>query len=156
SAVYDTRDSKKHPTNGVYISGQQDLAGAGGDVNYLRNTGEIRGYYSLTPDITLAARGLGGTISGWGGPDLAILAAFLQRRQNHRRLRYGWLGPARRATGQCAGGPAISPHHRRASLWAALPAAGPRPRGRRLHRRWQPVRYQRAKLRQCLRQTTRH
>ena len=37
----------------------------GGDVDYVRSVGEVRGYYPLTKDFTLVGRGLAGNIFNW-------------------------------------------------------------------------------------------
>lgn len=67
SLIWDTRNNRKNPTRGVYVSFAQDFAGVGGDVDYLRSVGEVRGYYPLTSYLTLVGRGLAGTIWNWNG-----------------------------------------------------------------------------------------
>ncbi len=65
SLIFDTRNNRKNPTHGVYVSIGQDFAGVGGDVDYVRSVGEVRGYYPLTKDITLVGRALAGNIFNW-------------------------------------------------------------------------------------------
>ncbi len=48
---YNTLDNNKNPTSGVYLSFGQDIAGAGGDVAYLRTTGDLRTYYEVVSDL---------------------------------------------------------------------------------------------------------
>jgi outer membrane protein insertion porin family len=48
---YNTLDNNKNPTSGVYVSFGQDLAGAGGDVAYLRSSFDTRAYYEVVSDL---------------------------------------------------------------------------------------------------------
>ncbi|MEG6509640.1 outer membrane protein assembly factor BamA [Methyloligella sp. 2.7D] len=64
--AYDTRNLPQSPTQGIFVSFSQDMAGLGGTVNYIRTVGDARGYYPLTKKITLAGRLQGGVIEGWG------------------------------------------------------------------------------------------
>jgi outer membrane protein insertion porin family len=49
--TYNTLDNNKAPTSGVYLSFGQDIAGAGGDVAYLRSTADMRSYYEVVTDL---------------------------------------------------------------------------------------------------------
>ena len=40
--TYNTLDNNKNPTNGINFSFGQDFAGVGGDVAYMRTTGDFR------------------------------------------------------------------------------------------------------------------
>jgi outer membrane protein insertion porin family len=104
SLIYDTRDSKKKPTRGFYFKGTQDLAGAGGDVNYIRSTAELRGYYPVTEDITLAGRTMGGTIMGWGGQGVRVVDAFYKGSETIPGFAPAGIGPRDAATGDALGG----------------------------------------------------
>jgi outer membrane protein insertion porin family len=76
SLVYDTRNLRLNPTNGIYLMLSQDVAGAGGDVNYVRSVAEARGYYPLWDGVTLVGRAIGGNISGWGGQNVRVVDDF--------------------------------------------------------------------------------
>jgi outer membrane protein insertion porin family len=102
--TYDSRDNKKKPTSGVYFQGTQDLAGVGGDVNYIRSTADLRGYYPITNDITLAGRAQGGTIMGWGGQGVRIVDAFYKGGETIPGFAPAGLGPRDAATGDALGG----------------------------------------------------
>jgi outer membrane protein insertion porin family len=65
SLIWDTRNNRKNPSRGFYFSASQDFAGVGGDVDYVRSVGEVRGYYPLTRDFTLVGRALAGNIFNW-------------------------------------------------------------------------------------------
>ncbi len=103
SAIYDTRNNKKKPTEGVYIKGSEDFAGAGGDVNYIRSTGEMRAYYPVTQDVTLAARTMAGNIMGWGGQDVRVVDAFYKGGETIPGFQSAGLGPRDAATGDALG-----------------------------------------------------
>jgi outer membrane protein insertion porin family len=49
--LYNTLDNNRSPTNGLLAEFKQDLAGVGGDVNFLRSTADSRYYYEVLPDI---------------------------------------------------------------------------------------------------------
>ncbi|MEZ5774419.1 MAG: outer membrane protein assembly factor BamA [Hyphomicrobiaceae bacterium] len=91
--AYDTRNLANNPTRGVYLEIAQDLAGVGGDVNYIRTTAEGRGYYPLTDKVTLVARVVGGSIEGWNGDDVRINDLFYKGGETVRGFRRGGFGP---------------------------------------------------------------
>ncbi len=74
--AYNTLDNVKSPTSGLYASITQDVAGVGGDVNFVRTTAETRTYYEMLPDIVSVLHLQGGNLSGWGGKDLRMLDHF--------------------------------------------------------------------------------
>jgi len=74
--TYNTLDNVNLPTSGLYASLTQDLAGAGGDVNFIRTSGEVRNYYEVLPDVVGLVKLQGGHVSGWGGKDLRMLDHF--------------------------------------------------------------------------------
>ena len=73
---YNTLDNVNSPTSGLYASITQDLAGVGGDVNFIRTTGQIRNYYEVLPDVVGVIKLQGGHVAGWGGKDLRMLDHF--------------------------------------------------------------------------------
>ena len=52
--------------SGVLAELRQDFAGVGGDVNFIRTTGDVRLYYELMSDIVSVLRLQGGHVTGWG------------------------------------------------------------------------------------------
>jgi outer membrane protein insertion porin family len=68
SLIYNTLDNNKNPTSGLYVNFKQDIAGAGGQSHFLRETFDSRYYYPLTDDFTGLLRFQGGNIYGFGGP----------------------------------------------------------------------------------------
>jgi outer membrane protein insertion porin family len=73
---YNTLDSNKSPTSGLLVDFKQDLAGVGGDVNFLKSTVDARFYHEIMPDFVGLLRFQGGHATGWGGKDLRMLDHF--------------------------------------------------------------------------------
>ncbi len=76
SLSYNTLDNNKLPTSGMYAEFKQDLAGLGGDVNFLRNSVDTRTYYELMSDVVSVLHLQAGNINSWGGKDLRMLDHF--------------------------------------------------------------------------------
>jgi len=74
--AYNTLDNIKSQTSGLYAEIKQDLAGVGGDVNFIRSTFETRNYYELVSDVVGVLKLQGGHLSGWGSKDLRMLDHF--------------------------------------------------------------------------------
>ena len=65
---YEDIDNRLHPTRGFSASFNQDFAGVGGDVKYLRNTMAATKYWPLGGRFVLATSAQGGNILGFGSP----------------------------------------------------------------------------------------
>jgi outer membrane protein insertion porin family len=76
TVTYSTLDNAKNPTSGLNAQLTQDLAGLGGDVNFLRTTEDVRYYQSLGNDLTGMVRAQGGYITGWGGQQVPLIDSF--------------------------------------------------------------------------------
>jgi outer membrane protein insertion porin family len=76
TVTYSTLDNAKNPTSGLNVQLKQDLAGLGGDVNFLRTTEDVRYYQSLGNDLTGMVRAQGGYITGWGGQQVPLIDSF--------------------------------------------------------------------------------
>jgi outer membrane protein insertion porin family len=74
--AYNNLDNPKNPTSGLYADFKQELAGVGGDVNFLRTTGTARYYFEALPDIVGVLSLQGGHVAGWGGRNLRMLDHF--------------------------------------------------------------------------------
>lgn len=90
---FNTLDSNINPTNGVYAELKQDFAGLGGDVNFIRTTGDIRYYYPLINDWVLILRAQGGYVSAWGNNDLLIMDNFFKGPDLVRGFAPSGIGP---------------------------------------------------------------
>ena len=51
SLTYNTLDNNKNPTMGMLWAFNQDFAGVGGDVNYIKSTTDARFYREVVPDV---------------------------------------------------------------------------------------------------------
>jgi len=76
TVTYSTLDNTKSPTNGIKSQLSQDLAGLGGDVKFLRTTGDVRYYKSLNGDLVGMVRAQGGYVTGWGGQQVPLMNSF--------------------------------------------------------------------------------
>jgi len=73
---YNTLDNNRNPTSGILAILKQDFAGVGGDVQYIRTTGDVRSYYEPMQDVIGVLRLQGGYIHGWGSNGLRMLDHF--------------------------------------------------------------------------------
>jgi outer membrane protein insertion porin family len=101
---YDTRNHPRNPNRGLYFQLSSDLAGVGGDVQYVRVLGEGRGYYPITEKITFVGRVIGGHIAGWGGDDVRLLDLFYKGGETVRGFNKAGYGPRDLLTDDSLGG----------------------------------------------------
>ncbi|MEO0617718.1 MAG: outer membrane protein assembly factor BamA [Pseudomonadota bacterium] len=101
--TYDTRNSRREPTSGLYATLSQDVAGVGGDVSYVRTAAEARGYYRVAKGVTLVGRVIGGHIVGLG-EDVRLLDSFYKGGETVRGFESSGFGPRDAATGDSVGG----------------------------------------------------
>jgi outer membrane protein insertion porin family len=76
TVTYNTLDNNTTPTEGFKAQITQDVAGLGGDVNFLRTTEDMRYYHSINDDVVSLVRAQGGYITGWGGQQVPLLNSF--------------------------------------------------------------------------------
>jgi outer membrane protein insertion porin family len=90
---WDRRDSPIRATRGFDLQFSQDVAGLGGEVNYIRT--EIEGglYYGLPFGFRATLRGSAGLISGWGGDTVRINDRFFKGGSSFRGFDVAGLGP---------------------------------------------------------------
>jgi outer membrane protein insertion porin family len=91
--VYNTVDNNKSPTRGILAEIRQDFAGVGGDVNFIRTTGDLRYYYEIMSDIVSVLHLQGGYVTGWGGKDLRMLDHFQMGSNLVRGFATAGIGP---------------------------------------------------------------
>lgn len=96
---YNMLDNNLDPTSGYLIEFKQDLAGLGGDVDYIRSTFDARAYYPLFGDFVLMLRGQAGNVSSWGGEQLRILDNFFKGPDLVRGFASNGIGPRDLASG---------------------------------------------------------
>jgi len=90
---YSTLDNVRNPTSGLYAELKQDFAGIGGDVNFIRTSGEARSYYEIFSDVVAVLKVQGGHIAGWGDKDLRMLDHFQMGPQLVRGFAPAGIGP---------------------------------------------------------------
>jgi outer membrane protein insertion porin family len=64
--LYNTVDDNRNPTAGVAAALNQDFAGVGGDVRFIRESADFRRYYEVYNDIVGVLHLQAGVIRGWG------------------------------------------------------------------------------------------
>lgn len=93
SLTYDKRNHPKNPTAGYFLQGSVDVAGLGGDAQYVRLSGEGRYYYPITEKITFVGRAVAGHIEGWGDDDVRILDLYFRGGETIRGFDRAGFGP---------------------------------------------------------------
>ncbi len=73
--AYNTLDNNKDPTSGILAVLNQDYAGVGGDVSYLKTTGDVKLYTPVVADIVGVIRLQGGILNETG-KDIRMLDHF--------------------------------------------------------------------------------
>jgi outer membrane protein insertion porin family len=89
----DRRNDPINPTRGYYADFSQDLAGLGGDVNYLRTEASGGWYYGFNKDFILSVTGSGGYIEGWNGDVIRVNDRFYKGGNSFRGFETAGLGP---------------------------------------------------------------
>jgi outer membrane protein insertion porin family len=90
---YNTLDNNRSPTTGINSALNQDLAGLGGDVKFLRTTEDFRAYNPIAGDVVGMVRGQGGYITPWGGQQLPLANGFFGGPQLVRGFAPNGFGP---------------------------------------------------------------
>ena len=93
TTTYNTLDNVNVPTSGIYAKLSNDLAGVGGDVNFIRTTGEVRNYYEVLPDVVGVLKLQGGHVGPWGGQSLRMLDHFFMGPNLVRGFQPSGIGP---------------------------------------------------------------
>jgi outer membrane protein insertion porin family len=89
----DRRNDPIRPTRGFYGDLSQDLAGVGGDVNYLRTEAGGGWYYGINKDFIVSATATAGYIDGWGGDAIRINDRFYKGGNTFRGFETAGIGP---------------------------------------------------------------
>jgi outer membrane protein insertion porin family len=93
TVTYSTLDNNRRPTSGVNSALNQDLAGLGGDVKFLRTTEDFRAYSPLAGDVVGMVRAQGGYVTPWGGQQLPLANGFFGGPQLVRGFAPNGIGP---------------------------------------------------------------
>ncbi|WP_428155207.1 outer membrane protein assembly factor BamA [Brevundimonas sp.] len=92
------------PTRGWSGSLRQDLAGLGGDVNYVKTEADANWYYGFTPAWVVSVQGSAGYISGWNGDPIRINDRFFKGGNSFRGFETAGMGPRDLNTTDSLGG----------------------------------------------------
>lgn len=98
SLIYSSLDRPMNPSQGLFATLSQDVAGAGGVARFVRTTGELRTYHDLTNDVIAMFRVQGGNITGWGGTRssggrLDVMDQFFKGPELVRGFQTAGIGP---------------------------------------------------------------
>jgi outer membrane protein insertion porin family len=93
SLRWDRRNDYINPTRGFYITLDQDFAGVGGDVNYVRTQLNGAWYYGFSPKWVITASSTAGYIEGWGGDNVRINDRFFKGGNTFRGFDIAGIGP---------------------------------------------------------------
>ena len=93
SVRWDRRNDFINPTRGFFVSLDQDFAGVGGEVKYIRTQATGAWYYGFSPKWVLTATGTAGYIDGWGGDDVRINDRFFKGGNSFRGFEIAGIGP---------------------------------------------------------------
>jgi outer membrane protein insertion porin family len=89
----DRRNDPINPTRGFFADLNQDLAGFGGDVNYLKTEADGGWYHGFTKSLIFSLTGSVGLIEGWGGDSVRINDRFYRGGQTFRGFETAGIGP---------------------------------------------------------------
>ena len=93
SFTWDRRNDPITPTGGFDIQLNQDFAGIGGDVRYLRTDVRANAYKGLLKDVIASASLSGGYIRGWGNDSVAINDRYFKGNFEFRGFDNAGVGP---------------------------------------------------------------
>lgn len=102
--VYDRRDSIMDPTEGYYVSLQNQVAGVGGNVRYLKNDVNGGYYYPIAEGWVLGLGATGGIMYGLGKTVRIVDRYDMGGDGSLRGFRTSGVGPRDRATNDPLGG----------------------------------------------------
>ncbi|MCW5758395.1 MAG: outer membrane protein assembly factor BamA [Phenylobacterium sp.] len=92
-ARLDRRNDYLNPTRGYYIDFNQDVAGLGGDVNYVRTDIEAGWFHGFTKDFIFSIVGSAGYVVGWAGDDVRINDRYYKGGLTFRGFETAGIGP---------------------------------------------------------------
>ena len=90
---YNTLDNNKSPTNGLVATFNQDFAGLGGDVDYMRSSIDFHSYYEVVPDLIGIVHLQAGNMVGLDGQEVRLLDDFKMGPNLVRGFAPAGLGP---------------------------------------------------------------
>ncbi len=91
--TFNTLDNNKNPTAGLLVDLRQDFAGVGGDVSYIKSTGDVKYYQPLVADLVGLIHLQGGIMNQLGNDQLRMLDHFQMGPQLVRGFAPQGIGP---------------------------------------------------------------
>lgn len=91
--AYDRRNDPLNPTRGYNFAISQDVAGAGGDVHYVKSIVTAGWYHGWTKNWRLSVTGVAGYIDGWNGDTIRIGDRFYPGGDDFRGFQIAGIGP---------------------------------------------------------------
>lgn len=91
--TFDRRNDPIQATRGWFATFNQDFAGVGGDVKYIRTEGDAGWYHGFTKSFILSVTGSAGYVGGWGGDHVRINDRFFRGGNNFRGFEIAGIGP---------------------------------------------------------------
>ncbi|MDT7934525.1 MAG: outer membrane protein assembly factor BamA [Sphingomonadaceae bacterium] len=93
SLVYDTTNNRIRPTRGQRFSISQDVAGLGGDVNYVRTIVDVAKYFTLPRAFVFGLTARFGYIFGFAGQNVRLVDRFYLGQPTIRGFDIRGVGP---------------------------------------------------------------
>jgi outer membrane protein insertion porin family len=121
---YNNLDNNKNPTGGIFAELRQDIAGAGGQSQFIRTTGDIRFYHEIIDQVVGIVHVQGGEIFGYGGNQLRIVDNFNLGPSLVRGFAPNGLGPRDISSGSSQGNPLGGTTYYGASVEVQFPIWG--------------------------------
>ncbi|MEM1284219.1 MAG: outer membrane protein assembly factor BamA [Pseudomonadota bacterium] len=102
--LYDTIDNRNTPREGYFVRLRQQIAGAGGDAEFIKTTLDARAYRTLSTefDVIGSVRVQAGNVVSWDDDNLLIVDGFFQGANLVRG--FDSFGPRDGGTGDALGG----------------------------------------------------
>ncbi|MGH7026966.1 outer membrane protein assembly factor BamA [Brevundimonas sp.] len=102
--MVDRRNDPVRPTRGWNASLRQDIAGIGGDVNYLKTEADASWYWGISPAWIVSVQGSTGYVSGWNGDPIRINDRFFKGGNTFRGFETAGMGARDLTTTDALGG----------------------------------------------------
>jgi outer membrane protein insertion porin family len=100
----DARDDPITPSRGFLFVADQQFAGVGGTVRYIRSTVDMNWFHSFAPQWVLKIEGQAGDVEPWGNDFVRINDRFIRGGQNFRGFQIAGVGPRDILYGDSLGG----------------------------------------------------
>jgi outer membrane protein insertion porin family len=93
--TYNTIDDMKSPHAGIFANVSTEVAGLGGDAEFVKLTARASYYHTLSEELDIVGivSGGGGHVVGWGSDDLRVFDHFQSNDRMIRGFEYGGIGP---------------------------------------------------------------